>query len=189
MGNGNSQEQIDKLKSKTFRSTFDRIVYSLQEYKLGSEKQWERVDFVLHDSILSCYISCNLENSIEVNKDLHIKLNKKKLLIAFPQDSHIIVWKIRSSNPSLLQEWVQALILSKRPRFIQDILCQNCKKAFNSFRRKHHCRSCGRILCDDCSKGKIILECMGYNSKKRICIDCKETIKNSKSLFTRKKKT
>jgi hypothetical protein len=31
--------------------------------------------------------------------------------------------------------------------------CENCKKEFTTFtRRKHHCRRCGGIFCDDCTK-------------------------------------
>lgn len=31
--------------------------------------------------------------------------------------------------------------------------CEDCKKGFNPFtRRKHHCRRCGGIFCDDCTK-------------------------------------
>lgn len=30
--------------------------------------------------------------------------------------------------------------------------CKNCHKEFGMFRRKHHCRQCGDIFCDDCSK-------------------------------------
>lgn len=30
--------------------------------------------------------------------------------------------------------------------------CQDCRKEFNTFRRKHHCRQCGGIFCDACSK-------------------------------------
>lgn len=29
-------------------------------------------------------------------------------------------------------------------------LCRNCFQEFYLFRRKHHCRSCGSIYCDDC---------------------------------------
>lgn len=29
--------------------------------------------------------------------------------------------------------------------------CMKCKKEFGLFTRKHHCRRCGRIFCDDCS--------------------------------------
>jgi len=31
-------------------------------------------------------------------------------------------------------------------------LCPNCAKSFNLTRRKHHCRLCGSIMCNDCSE-------------------------------------
>src|SRR5947208_1124678 len=29
--------------------------------------------------------------------------------------------------------------------------CYNCKREFNFFLRKHHCRACGHIYCNDCT--------------------------------------
>lgn len=29
--------------------------------------------------------------------------------------------------------------------------CRLCSKTFDVFNRKHHCRSCGKVLCDSCS--------------------------------------
>jgi hypothetical protein len=29
--------------------------------------------------------------------------------------------------------------------------CKSCKGEFNPFNRRHHCRLCGRIFCNDCS--------------------------------------
>ena len=31
-------------------------------------------------------------------------------------------------------------------------LCPNCAKGFNMLNRKHHCRLCGAIMCNKCSK-------------------------------------
>ncbi len=31
------------------------------------------------------------------------------------------------------------------------ILCPLCRQEFGFFRRKHHCRECGKVVCDDCS--------------------------------------
>jgi hypothetical protein len=28
----------------------------------------------------------------------------------------------------------------------------SCLKSFGVFTRRHHCRTCGRIFCDDCTK-------------------------------------
>ena len=33
--------------------------------------------------------------------------------------------------------------------------CVGCNKAFSFSRRKHHCRACGRLFCNDCSNKKI----------------------------------
>jgi hypothetical protein len=35
--------------------------------------------------------------------------------------------------------------------------CSLCNKKFNTGRRKHHCRQCGDIFCDDCSKGRKVV--------------------------------
>lgn len=29
--------------------------------------------------------------------------------------------------------------------------CMNCSEEFAIFRRKHHCRACGKVVCHDCS--------------------------------------
>ena len=44
--------------------------------------------------------------------------------------------------------------------------CRVCSKAFTWIRRKHHCRSCGSVICSDCSM---------YRNNTRICTDCGKT--------------
>lgn len=36
--------------------------------------------------------------------------------------------------------------------------CRPCRRVFNFFNRKHHCRRCGRIFCGSCSKNEDRLE-------------------------------
>ena len=33
-------------------------------------------------------------------------------------------------------------------------LCQICKMTFSLLKRRHHCRHCGRVVCDECSTGR-----------------------------------
>ena len=48
--------------------------------------------------------------------------------------------------------------------------CRSCKANFTATKRKHHCRNCGQIYCDKCSKQKAKTQ----TSKKpvRVCDPC-----------------
>lgn len=48
--------------------------------------------------------------------------------------------------------------------------CVICKKRFGFFRWFHHCRSCGNLVCNSCSKARKRLD--GVN-KVRVCDNCK----------------
>ncbi|KAI8645607.1 hypothetical protein BD408DRAFT_67237 [Parasitella parasitica] len=45
--------------------------------------------------------------------------------------------------------------------------CNNCSAPFNLFRRKHHCRTCGRIFCSKCLSNNI-----HTSHSLRVCNDC-----------------
>ena len=54
--------------------------------------------------------------------------------------------------------------------------CYLCERKFDMFTRKHHCRNCGKIICDDCSQY--------YTSKRardpdRVCKLCYNCVLNS----------
>lgn len=48
--------------------------------------------------------------------------------------------------------------------------CQTCLKSFSFLIRKHHCRLCGRVVCGDCSKFRMVLE--KSNKPVRVCRSC-----------------
>lgn len=49
--------------------------------------------------------------------------------------------------------------------------CPLCSKSFGLFRRKHHCRMCGSVVCDDCAPKKHHIE--SISSKVcRVCTKC-----------------
>lgn len=184
MGNEESFGKIEKIKAKTFRKSLERMVLTLHEYKQGEDKSSETINLILHDSVLSTTIEDSLEYSFEVNKDIYIKLiTPSELVIAFSLDKRPVIWKLRSPESSALQELEQALTISKRPMFIQDSNCQRCKEFFSSFKRKHHCRVCGRILCDTCCNNRLVLKTLGYEEKKRTCHECKESLEKMQKLL------
>ena len=52
--------------------------------------------------------------------------------------------------------------------------CLICKSSFNFFiRRKHHCRSCGLLVCNSCSKH--VGRCLGWEQSQRLCTVCSKT--------------
>jgi hypothetical protein len=56
---------------------------------------------------------------------------------ATPHGRHLMTYKINQ-----VPNWVPDTARSD---------CANCRKDFSLFRRRHHCRQCGNLFCDDCS--------------------------------------
>uniref|UniRef100_A0A803QUA2 FYVE-type domain-containing protein n=1 Tax=Cannabis sativa TaxID=3483 RepID=A0A803QUA2_CANSA len=58
------------------------------------------------------------------------------------------------------------------PTFQEAARCDVCKCSFNTFRRRHHCRCCGRTLCNEHSSNQMALPQFGIQSAVRVCADC-----------------
>lgn len=82
---------------------------------------------------------------------------------------------------------IKNTIFRPRESWVDDSLVHNCQKCdveFSFFRRKHHCRNCGRIFCGDCSNHFIKLDhalnvntesqifSAFYSDKERVCRPC-----------------
>ena len=50
--------------------------------------------------------------------------------------------------------------------------CRECARPFTLLRRRHHCRSCGKIVCDACSKARGVVLARGDEKPKRVCDTC-----------------
>ena len=51
--------------------------------------------------------------------------------------------------------------------------CSKCNSEFDWVNRKHHCRSCGRVFCEQCSMNRSMLPHeYGYRDPCRVCLDC-----------------
>ncbi|EEY65169.1 uncharacterized protein PITG_16365 [Phytophthora infestans T30-4] len=51
--------------------------------------------------------------------------------------------------------------------------CTNCKASFRAYyRRKHHCRRCGAVVCDTCSSGRAPLFVGESSRAERVCKPC-----------------
>jgi len=50
--------------------------------------------------------------------------------------------------------------------------CTNCGNPFTVFRRRHHCRNCGRLFCGRCSSNEMPIPELGYDTNVRVCDLC-----------------
>jgi len=48
--------------------------------------------------------------------------------------------------------------------------CLSCHRPFTFFNRRHHCRKCGDLICDDCSKARMFVTSTQKNV--RVCRSC-----------------
>ncbi|XP_019197004.1 PREDICTED: hepatocyte growth factor-regulated tyrosine kinase substrate [Ipomoea nil] len=61
---------------------------------------------------------------------------------------------------------------SEPPPFQEASRCDVCKCSFSTFRRRHHCRCCGRTLCAEHSANQMALPQFDIHSPVRVCADC-----------------
>eukprot|EP01060_Flectonema_neradi_P003634 TRINITY_DN1234_c5_g1_i1.p1 TRINITY_DN1234_c5_g1~~TRINITY_DN1234_c5_g1_i1.p1 ORF type:complete len:297 (+),score=66.92 TRINITY_DN1234_c5_g1_i1:54-893(+) len=72
-----------------------------------------------------------------------------------------------------------ATIDATRPSWTSDSEqshCYGCSKRFTFKRRRHHCRHCGDIFCNDCTKAKALIHRMHYKKPVRVCKPCNAVI-------------
>eukprot|EP00756_Hemistasia_phaeocysticola_P061092 Hpha_TRINITY_DN457_c0_g1::TRINITY_DN457_c0_g1_i1::g.27523::m.27523 len=50
--------------------------------------------------------------------------------------------------------------------------CCDCEKPFTVVRRRHHCRACGKLFCNSCSRRRLVLRHLGYQTPQRVCQGC-----------------
>jgi hypothetical protein len=60
--------------------------------------------------------------------------------------------------------------------------CVLCVKPFGVFNRKHHCRKCGRLVCEPCSSKRLVLslDCNNAGTPQRVCEGCYKSLTRKK---------
>ncbi|XP_030024581.2 lateral signaling target protein 2 homolog [Manduca sexta] len=68
---------------------------------------------------------------------------------------------------------------SSPPEWVPDIAaaaCMRCAAHFTAFRRRHHCRNCGKVFCASCSSNSIPLPRYGQMKPVRVCDECHRAV-------------
>uniref|UniRef100_A0A663F5J3 FYVE-type domain-containing protein n=1 Tax=Aquila chrysaetos chrysaetos TaxID=223781 RepID=A0A663F5J3_AQUCH len=73
---------------------------------------------------------------------------------------------LRRAGACRLPEWVPDSTCSQ---------CSACRSPFTLLRRRHHCRSCGKIFCARCSPHAAALPHYGQPKPVRVCTHCYTT--------------
>ena len=66
------------------------------------------------------------------------------------------------------------------PKWLSDAeveKCTGCAQPFDLFHRRHHCRHCGNVLCEQCTAHRVSIPHLQYSKPVRVCSTCSESIK------------
>ncbi|CAK9807015.1 Ankfy1 [Anthophora quadrimaculata] len=82
----------------------------------------------------------------------------------------ITIFNYQVATKQLLYRLLDSL--TKEAPWADKDLCLECGTKFSLTMRKHHCRHCGRILCNKCSDQDVPIVKFGLNKPVRVCAVC-----------------
>lgn len=94
--------------------------------------------------------------------------------------SHLIRSRLRTTSSSVdtrqsAGQQGSRNLIQRPPRWVPDEeapRCMSCASVFTAFRRRHHCRHCGRVFCGICSNVSVPIPKYGFVKAVRICQGC-----------------
>ena len=153
----------------------------------------QQMDMSLKDSInqlMNIKLDPSFEESINNLNEISTEINQINLATHSPIPKNpeihsakldkVSISKFSSQEKNRLKEFFQIIVNYKNnqkiifrfqindpPKWIDDSLrneCVICHKHFSLFRKRHHCRCCGEIICSNCLIQKSV-PYLGYNFK------------------------
>jgi len=135
------------------------------------------------------------------DKETAHKKIKNAFQVVTPNKSFVLI----AATPELKEEWIKVLkdtisawcskratlarsqgetsfVISEAPVWIPDdevVSCMLCFAPFTFTKRRHHCRSCGKVICAECSRKKLLLLNVD-KSPVRVCDNCYNNLATSK---------
>ena len=68
-------------------------------------------------------------------------------------------------------------------------VCMECQDDFSFFKRRHHCRRCGRLCCSDCTEKKLAIPRMCFLDPVRHCDACAKVTSKENYFYNKDLKT
>ncbi|CDW86610.1 pleckstrin domain-containing protein [Stylonychia lemnae] len=187
-------DAYDKSESKRFdKSYLSKAISVQEEFQLQNinAKQSQLVQKQKSEQIISGILNRNkgarsfvqkqktqlLKSSNADSHSEYISANRRNHSTTRSQDrwqvfNHATAGNLREQSvDSYLDEPLQGIEPTKWTPNERFNNCQVCSNQFGIFKRKHHCRSCGQLVCAGCSPNKDYV--FGYKDiKVRVCQQC-----------------
>ncbi|KAG0429126.1 hypothetical protein HPB47_023933 [Ixodes persulcatus] len=99
-----------------------------------------------------------------------LKGHSGKTLISASEDSTLVFWNMTTKRIET-PEWGESDTCQRCSRpFFWNIKAMMDQKTIGI--RQHHCRKCGKAVCDKCSSNRSRIPIMGYEFDVRVCDEC-----------------
>jgi hypothetical protein len=119
---------------------------------------------------------------------LDIYAPMKSFILSFDEDHERDGWHLALREAiANARAQTRVPIYREAPIWIPDILsskCMVCGVPLTFFRRHHHCRNCGKIMCSRCLPGRVILRHISEKKTSKVCAHCLEDLSTSPRLPT-----
>ncbi|XP_034046950.1 pleckstrin homology domain-containing family F member 2-like [Thalassophryne amazonica] len=119
----------------------------------------------------------DLEDSFNMKNQWLIRTPRKSFFMGAPtcQDKQEWMQHIESCRSKLLQTSVRQPGSVFAVTWVPDqasAICMRCCSTFTVTHRRHHCRKCGFVVCNSCSKHRVLLRHIDPKKRQRICRIC-----------------
>ncbi|KAK9876362.1 hypothetical protein WA026_012671 [Henosepilachna vigintioctopunctata] len=112
---------------------------------------------------------------MKANASLCRSLVRANACLGLENNERVTIFNYQVPSKHLLNRLLDQL--SQAGSWTNTDLCQECGKAFSITVRTHHCRHCGRALCNKCSDQEVPIIKFGENKPVRVCKVCFDVLK------------
>jgi len=97
-------------------------------------------------------------------------IQQQQILLSGGEDQMVIGWSMKASRLET-PEWKESDVCERcQTPFFWNIRSMVDQKKIGL--RQHHCRNCGRAMCNSCSTNRTALPRLGFEFKVRVCDEC-----------------